>query len=459
MPIRIPHSYSPRGYQLPLLQAMDSGIKRAVCVWHRRCGKDKTLINLVAKKMLERPGSYYYFFPEFNQGRKVLWDGMDRDGFKFTDHIPAEIRESTNNQEMKITLRKEYGGSVFQIVGTDNYHAIRGTNPVGCVFSEYALQNPLAWDVVAPILNENGGWAVFNSTPLGKNHLHTLYQAARNDPAWFTQLLTIDDTKREDGSPVIDRRVIDMEVATGKLDRDTADQEYWCSFEASTKGAYYSEAIKLARQQNRISPCEVDLDLLVDTWWDLGRNDSNSIWFAQKYGRMIRLIDFDQRSGESIKFYVHLLYQLHKEKGYRYGTHVFPHDIMVTDYSADQSRLNIFIDTYKSLFGVEPDWKRVDAAKSDSRGNMDRIEAVRFLFPRFHFNDANPNVRRGVDYLSQYRKEWDEDNRVFRLTPVHDFTSHCSDALGTGAMGFEEAVVEMQRRYSTFGQMTDPYAV
>lgn len=391
----------------------------------------------MAKKMWEKIGAYYYFFPEFNQGRRVLWDGMDREGFRFMGHIPEELRENTNNQEMKITMRN---GSIFQVVGTDNYHAIRGTNPIGCVFSEYALQNPSAWDVVSPILIENGGWAVFNFTPLGKNHGYTQYQSAKNDPQWFTQLLTIDDTTRDDGSPVISRSIIQQEIASGKLDEDSAQQEYWCSFESSMRGAYYSEQIKRAMEQGRVAPCETDPDLLVDTSWDLGRNDENSIWFCQQYGRMIRWIHFDQRSGEGIKFYVHLLYDLHKERGYKYGTHYLPHDIAVTDYSAEQSRLRIFEDTYVSLFGSVPSYVKVDAAKTDPMGNINRIEAVRFLFPRFQFDSASPSVRRGLEYLGQYRKEWDEENRVFRSYPKHDFNSHCADSIGTIALGLEEQV-------------------
>ena len=36
------------------------------------------------------------------------------------------------------------------------------------------------------------------------------------------------------------------------------------------------------------------------------------------------------------------------------------------------------------------------------------------------------------------RAEYDEKNKVFKSTPLHDWTSHCADAIGTGAMGYEE---------------------
>lgn len=348
---------------------------------------------------------------------------------------------------MKITLKN---GSIFQIVGTDNYDAVRGTNPIGCVFSEYSLQNPMAWDVVRPILNENGGWAIFNYTPLGKNHGFQMYDAARVNPKWFCQLLTINDTKREDGSPIISKQAIEEERSMGMTD-DLIQQEYYCSFDASIRGAYYSDMIKAARDEGRIAPVEFDKDLPVDTGWDLGRNDDNSIWFAQCYGRMIRFIDFDQRHGESMKFYVNLL----KEKGYKYGTHYFPHDINVTDYSAEQSRKAIFEETYISLFGKAPDIKRIERARVDAWSL--RVEATRHLFSRFQFNEANERVRSGVDALSQYRKEYDEKNRVFRSTPLHDWTSHCADALGTFAMGYEDKYFpEVRSRLQYIGDMNTP---
>ncbi|HKZ39413.1 MAG TPA: hypothetical protein VJ044_00535, partial [Candidatus Hodarchaeales archaeon] len=145
---------------------MDSGFKRAVCVWHRRAGKDKTLLNLCVKKMMERVGTYYYFFPTYEQGRKILFEGIDKDGFKFLDHIPKETRKRTTSQPMCVEL---INGSTLWIIGTDKIDSIVGTNPVGTIWSEYSLQDPKAWGYIRPILEENGGWAVFNFTSRGKN--------------------------------------------------------------------------------------------------------------------------------------------------------------------------------------------------------------------------------------------------------------------------------------------------
>ncbi|MCK9432644.1 MAG: hypothetical protein M0R00_06770 [Candidatus Omnitrophica bacterium] len=167
IPINLPYNYTPRWYQEPFFQALQDGFRRFALVWHRRSGKDLTIINATAVAMSDTKnqtgyggvGSYYYFFPTFAQGKKIIWDGMTRDGIKFTDFIPEQLRAQTWNDEMKIRMKN---GSMFQIIGTDNFDAIMGTNPIWCVFSEYALQNPKAWDYVRPILRENKGIAIFN---------------------------------------------------------------------------------------------------------------------------------------------------------------------------------------------------------------------------------------------------------------------------------------------------------
>ncbi|MGD0278253.1 MAG: hypothetical protein ABSC11_02980 [Smithella sp.] len=229
MDIKLPYNFTPRDYQVALCDCLENGYKRGVAVWHRRSGKDKTLLNLITKEAHKRIGVYYYFFPTYSQGRKALWDGIDRDGFKLLDHIPEEIRENTNHSEMKIKLKC---GSIIQIVGTDNIDSIMGTNPVGCVFSEYSLQNAEAWDLIRPILTENGGWALFNYTPRGRNHGFVLYEMAKHNPEWFCELLTVDDTD------VVTPAMIQAEREAG-MSEAKIQQEFYCSFEASLDTCFF----------------------------------------------------------------------------------------------------------------------------------------------------------------------------------------------------------------------------
>lgn len=225
--ITIPYKFTPREYQLPLLRAMDNGYKRAVAVWHRRAGKDLTVLNMTVKKMFDRVGTYYHAFPEYNQGRKIIWDGRDKDGVKFLDHFPKPLVKRMNATEMKVELTN---GSIYQIIGADNYDSIVGSNPVGIVLSEWAVSDkyPEAWSYFRPMLAENGGWAVFVYTPRGRNHGWELYRMALDNPEWFCEVLTADDTK------AISAKDIQAERDAG-MSEDMLQQEFYCSFISSVE--------------------------------------------------------------------------------------------------------------------------------------------------------------------------------------------------------------------------------
>ena len=93
--------------------------------------------------------------PTATQGRKVVWEGLDGTGRRLIDQaFPRELRASVRHDRMTMELKC---GSVWQVVGSDNYDRLVGANPVGVVFSEWSLTDPRAWDYVRPILAENGG--------------------------------------------------------------------------------------------------------------------------------------------------------------------------------------------------------------------------------------------------------------------------------------------------------------
>jgi len=221
--ITLPHGFVPRPYQDPAISYILSGGKRAFWCIHRRAGKDLSCWNLMIMMAHKRKGVYYYFLPTFAQGKRIIWDGIDGGGKAFLDYIPRQLVAAKNATEMKITL---LCGSVIQIVGTDHYDSIMGTNPVGCVFSEYSLQDPLAWDYIRPILTENGGWAVFNGTPRGLNHFFDLYRTALENPTWYCAKLSVKDTG------VLTDEQIDMERQSG-MPEPMIQQEFYCSFHAS----------------------------------------------------------------------------------------------------------------------------------------------------------------------------------------------------------------------------------
>lgn len=415
-PITIPHKFTPRPYQLPILQALDSGKKRAVAVWHRRAGKEKTFINYVAKAAFQRVGTYFYLFPTYTQAKKVLWDGRDRDGFPFMGHFPKEVVTKKNETELRIEL---INGSAVQLVGSDNIDSVLGTNPIGCVFSEYALQDPRAWDYMRPILRENGGWAIFDYTPRGKNHGYALYQQARDNPEWFAEVLTVHDTK------ALSDAEIDKDRREG-MSEELIQQEYFCSFEGVQFGAYFGRQLKLAEDEGRIGRVPYEPQLGVETWWDLGIGDSTAIWFTQSAGREVRVIDYYENSGEGLPHYAKKL----QEKPYVYSAHHAPHDIEVRELGSGKSRketaaaLGIAFEVVSNL-GLE-----------------DGIEAARSFLAKCWFDRAK--CERGLNALASYHKDFDDKLKTWRAHPAHDWSSHAADAFRYLAVGHKSRPTKTQ---------------
>ena len=420
--ITLPHEFQPRPYQLDLLKAVDSGYKRAIAIYHRRAGKDKTMFNLLIKKAFERVGVYYYLFPEFAQGKRVIWDGVDGSGFRFMDHIPDALIQNKNGTDMKVTL---VNNSIIQIIGTDKFNKVRGANPVGCIFSEFAFQNPKGWSIIRPILAENNGWACFNSTPNGKNHFHDLYQMARNNPNWFTQMITIDDSRDNDGRVIITPEIIQEERDSG-MSEEMIQQEYYCSWTANSQGFYYLSYIEDAAKDGRIGKVPFNPSVPVETWWDIGAGknssssgDNTAIWFTQVINKAIHVIDFYQGSGRGLEHYAKVL----QKKPYVYRSHNFPHDMRNIEFGSGKTKYEQAEELFKGT--------RLEVVQK--LGLEDGINAVRVTLPLCHFDKAK--CKDGLDALRNYHRAYDDAKQEFRKTPVHDWASDPADAFRYFAVG------------------------
>lgn len=423
--ITLPYKFKPREYQLPFFRAMDNGCKRAVLIDHRRAGKDKSAFNYVVKEAFKRVGVYYYFFPTYNQGRKILWDGIDKDGFKFLDHVPKAIRDGDpNSTEMKLRLTN---GSLIQVVGSDNIDSIVGTNPVGTVFSEYPLQDPKGWEFVRPILRENGGWAVFPYTPRGKNHGYDLYEMARNNKEWYCEKLTVDDTYGRGGTVGPDQ--VEEERKAG-MSENLIQQEYYCSFDAAVEYAVFGEQVFRCREEGRVTRVPHDSRLPVTTFWDMGR-DGTAVWFLQTVRSEVRVIDYYDSYQSDITADLTIL----KNKPYLYEKMWMPHDADHKNYSTGKTPKEIATELGFNV-DIVP---RLD--------KQSQIAAARIFFNRCWFDEEK--TKRGFDALSSWHFGYDSKLRINSALPVHDWASHAGDAFCQAALSHEEETVwKKPDRYS-----------
>lgn len=429
--ITIPHNYTPWDHQWNMWEYFQRDIPhlRGVGVWHRRAGKDISAINLLGAKAMQRKGLYWHLFPTYQQGRKIAWDGMTSDGDRFTDTFPEELVEGVNHTNMKVSLK---GGSIYQIVGADDPDSLVGSNPVGIILSEWSLMNPRVWQYVEPMLLANGGWALFIYTPRGRNHGYDTFNMAMADPDWYCEKITIEDTRKSDGSPIITKEQIDKLRAQG-VPEEIIQQEYYCSFDAALVGAYYGQQMAAARSEGRIRKVPYDHYAPVHTMWDLGMDDEMAVWFFQEIGSELHFIDSYSNHGEGLGHYIHML----KSKPYmqNYGQHWAPHDIKVRELGTGKSRWET---AYRMgiRFDIAPKLEVIDG-----------INAVRQILPICYFDEEK--CATGIRALFEYTKEYDDKKGVYKNKPLHDWTSHWADALRTGSVAYRNKALNVYKRSSS----------
>lgn len=382
--------------------------RKAYLIWHRRAGKDLFCLQYLFSRALMDVGNYWYLLPQQNQVRRAIWEGITSKGFRYLDMIPDELVFKKSEQEMKIYLKNPANpkepGSIISFLGGDRYDTLVGAGIKGCVISEHALQRPNLYDLaIEPMLNESRGWVIFNTTPRGENHAYDMYKFIKEEPNYYTSLLTIDDTG------VVDKALIDEERRRGKPE-EIIQQEYFCSFAGSIHGAYYADTLT----KSELGDYPYDARYPVHTCWDLGVSDSMAIWFVQFTEGTIRIVDYYENSTYGLAHYADVV----NNKGYRYAGHHLPHDGVQRQLTATEKAQSI--QGQLLTLGLN----NIDIIPRTSDVYAD-IQAVRSILPICKFDKKTKD---GYEALKNYRREFDENRQAFKNTPLHDWTSHGADA-------------------------------
>ena len=352
--------------------------------------------------------------PSFIRGRKIF---PKKNLYSVRVRF-SKFKRLTGSSQKPYIHKKHYSGKVYcvsvpnQVIkvrrnGSEMWsgNSLMGTNPRGCVFSEYALQDPIAYQYMRPILTANGGWALFISTPRGKSHLWDLYQLAEKSPYWFSYKLTVEDTKH------IPMEKIEKEKEDGLMSEDMIQQEYWCSFEMGIEGSYYNKYLDKCRLNGQIGDVPWESAFKVHTAWDIGVRDKTSIIFFQTIGQTVRIIDSYENSKHGIEHYAEVL----SSKPYLYGTHIAPHDIRVREWGSGITRFE-----KARQLGIQ-------FTIADNLGISDGIEACRSLFSKLWIDETKCSDL--INAIENYRQEYDARKKVYMPRPLHDWASDFCDSL------------------------------
>uniref|UniRef100_A0A6M3K993 Putative terminase n=1 Tax=viral metagenome TaxID=1070528 RepID=A0A6M3K993_9ZZZZ len=230
------------------------------------------------------------------------------------------------------------------------------------------------------------------------------------------------------------------------------------AFEAAIEGAYYSSDILEARESGRITKVPHIEGILVDTWWDLGYDDSTAIWFTQTVGREIHVISYYEAHNEGLLHYAKVLDSMAKEGGWIYGYHKGPHDTLRHELGTGKTIQEQGQDLKDPVTGKK--YPLIFSVAERITEQQEGIEAVRSILPYCWFDEENTTIslgktshekRVGLPSLENYRKEYDEKRETFLSRPLHNWASHGAKAFETMAISHQFGCHESDDLRAAFG--------
>lgn len=373
----------------------------AVTVAHRRAGKTVARLNKIIRCAVESDKlnpRFGYIAPFYVQAKEIAW--------AYLKHYTAPLAPlGVKYHEADLSITFGHNNATIRLYGAENAERMRGLYFDGIAPDEaQGMSSAMLRTVILPCLADRQGWLDISGTPKGwKNLLGEVVKIAQDNPdEWFLQILKSSETGILPESELALQRKL--------MSSNEFEQEYECSFDAAITGAVYGKQMAEMQSLGRIKPNLHDPALPVHTAWDMGYSDKTAIWFWQRVGMEVRLIDFYQASFEDAEHYIKIL----RERAYKYGEHYVPHDAANKLLAAGGK--SIIEQLHKG--GIKT---RVVPATSQAN----QIEALRWIMKNMWI-DSQCEV--GIACLREYRYRWIEDKQAYSDEPRHDSNSHAADA-------------------------------
>jgi phage terminase large subunit len=416
-------AYAPREHQYEVHRK----IRRFnVVLCHRRWGKSVMAINLLielavkSKKPMPR---FAYIAPTYSQAKRVSWSYFK----EYTKDIPGV---EYNEAEMRVDFAHN---GARMLLSAENPMSLKGIYLDYVVLDEYGDMSPVIWgEVIRPTLSDRKGHALFIGTVKGQNHFWEMYEYARDsgDKEWYCASYKASETK------IIPEE--ELESARKTMSEEQYAQEYENDPLAGLIGAYFAKELALAEKEKRITAVPHDQSLKVDTYWDLGINDTTAIWFVQNVRGRLQLIDYYEICGASAAEIVRDL----KKLPYNYGNFIMPHDAKARDLSTGKSQMQIFYGLGLKNIKIIP---RVGSKR-------DSINAARMIFSRCYFDRVK--CAKGLKGLANYQRKFNSKNNVFEDAPLHNWASNCADSFQQLALGENRGSSDASENISSLGVVT-----
>ena len=435
--IRVP-AIELREYQKEAqLELYQKGIKRHWWMWTRRMGKEVMSWILLVQGAIETPGLYVMIYPTNVRAREVIWDGdmimPDGSSLKFLEMIPKKMIAKTNNAEMKVYLTN---GAIIHAYGVDtNPNKPRGTNPRGVVKSEDAWIDPRVTGVIMPILQQNKGWLILQSTFDGMNHFYRTGLEVKEDPLWHRSFYTAETCVDKEGNRYITEDIIDQDRKI--LPQWLVLQEHYGIVQNNPESMFFSREMANIHENGKIIPELLYPQFAVYGFWDIGINDCTVVLLVQfdenNHPSIIKCIEDNNKN---IHFYLERCTEFCSKHGLYMDCHFAPHDGRKREITSGNNityQPQTFVDMARDLghqFQV--------VTRPQSKINA--INAMRVMLNSTKFNKEN--TERLIECLSAYGKEFDEKNNVYKDKPHPKWATHCVDAYQTMTLAIQANMIQ-----------------
>lgn len=409
--------------------------KRYLYVWRpRRSGKEVESWNLLIQSAITDPGLYLMIYPTNVRARMVLWDGSiikdDGTTLKFIDMIPRKlVKGRPNDHDMVIKLKN---GSVIKVLGSDvDPDKLRGINVRGAVLSEFAFSDPRVMHILMPIFRLNKGWLLLQTTPNGMNHAYRLMKDLSQNPAWYTKIDTADTIVDKDGNRYITDEMIE-EDRRSAMPEWMIQQEYYCNVTMNQDLLYFSLQVENIFEQNKLIPQLILPKKRVYTAYDIGVNDATAVtMFQLDHNFDPVIINYFENNNKELKYYVDEAHKFCNKHGLSLFAHYVPHD----------AKKRSFGDQLKTVIDYGREMGERFIAVDRPKDKIIAINQMRRMLYRTKFNKEN--TVRLIDCLSNYTKEYDEKNSVYKNNPKHDWTCHGVDSYQTMTLALENGLINV----------------
>lgn len=411
--------YKPRRWQEEAHKIVE---QFTVLVMHRRAGK--TVFNImenifnVLNCPLNRPQGAY-IAPNYGAAKRIAWD-------YYKEFLAPMVKaDLCKFHETELRIEFKTGAKIY-LLGAEDPDKIRGMYLDHVVLDEYQDKNyslDFFEKIIRPLLSDRDGKCIITGTPQGKNQLYEMYLRGLNEDNknWVSNLQTWKDT-----GELPDKTIKEIKQ---DMSEESFLQEYECSFEAAIRGSYFGKNIARAKTQDRIKPdMDWDPSYPVVTGWDIGF-DGTCVWYAQKIGEQIRIIDIDYFEDKDIPYVCGKVLN----KPYTYQWQILPHDAVKRMITDRRKTAKGQIESLGLKCKIAPKLGLEDAIHA-GRNFCDRVIFCKQADKKLQLGQTRTGA---LDALSLYRSEYDESRGVVSSNPVHDRYSHIGDAFRTLAVGIK----------------------